>query len=100
MILAKQYVYYDDSSLLVQLKAYPYIQFVITALFLIVAYSMFSSARRAEQNKVWLGMAKETAHQLGTPLSSLVGWVEMLKNDGRRHRTSLYDWARDRQRRS
>lgn len=79
MILAKQYVYYDDSSLLVQLKAYPYIQFVITALFLIVAYSMFSSARRAEQNKVWLGMAKETAHQLGTPLSSLVGWVEMLK---------------------
>lgn len=79
MILAKQFVYYDDSSLLVQIKAYPYIQFAITALFLIVAYSLFSSARSAEQNKVWLGMAKETAHQLGTPLSSLVGWVEMLK---------------------
>ena len=79
MVLAKQFVYYDDSSLLVQIKAYPYIQFAITALFLMVAYSLFSSARRAEQNKVWLGMAKETAHQLGTPLSSLVGWVEMLK---------------------
>lgn len=79
IVLAKQMVYYDDSSLLVQIKAYPYVQLTITALFLLVAYSLFSSARRAEQNKVWLGMAKETAHQLGTPLSSMVGWVEMLK---------------------
>ena len=67
------------SSLLVQIKVYPYIQIFITLIFLGIAYSMFSTARRAEQNKVWLGMAKETAHQLGTPLSSMVGWVELLK---------------------
>ncbi|MBL7786114.1 MAG: HAMP domain-containing histidine kinase [Chitinophagales bacterium] len=78
-VVAKQFIYYGDSSLLVQIKAYPYIQLVITAIFLLVAYLLFSTARRAEQNKVWLGMAKETAHQLGTPLSSLMGWVEMLK---------------------
>lgn len=75
----KQYVYYNDSTVLVQLRMYPVIQFFIIGLFLVIAYTAFSSARRSEQNKVWLGMAKETAHQLGTPLSSLVAWGELLK---------------------
>jgi signal transduction histidine kinase len=55
------------------------IQFVVAALIILIAYLLFSSARRSEQNQVWAGMAKETAHQLGTPLSSLMGWIELLK---------------------
>ena len=55
------------------------IQFVVAALFILIAYLLFSYARRSEQNQVWAGMAKETAHQLGTPISSLMGWVELLK---------------------
>lgn len=74
-----QYVYYSDSYLLAQLKLYPYVQIFIIGAFLLAAYVTFDVARRSEQNKVWLGMAKETAHQLGTPLSSLVGWMEILK---------------------
>lgn len=72
-------IFYKDSFILNQLKYYPYIQFAVIALFIIVGYILFSIARRAEQNLVWVGMAKETAHQLGTPLSSLLGWVEYLK---------------------
>ncbi len=75
----EQYIYYNDSKFLYQLKIYPFIQLGIISLFLGIAYLAFSAARRAEQNKVWLGMAKETAHQLGTPISSMVGWVELLK---------------------
>lgn len=75
----RQYIYYDDSTLLKQLKQYPYIQLGIVAAFIALGYVAFNTARRAEQNKVWLGMAKETAHQLGTPLSSMVAWVEILK---------------------
>jgi len=78
----KSYIYYQDSYLLTQLRYYPYVQFVIIGLFLIIAYFLFSSARKAEQNQVWLGMAKETAHQLGTPLSSLIAWMEFLKTKG------------------
>ncbi len=74
-----QRVYYAESKLLSQLRIYPFIQLGIIAVFLSIAYVAFSTARRAEQNKVWLGMAKETAHQLGTPLSSMVGWLEILK---------------------
>lgn len=74
-----QYIYYNDSNLLVQLKYFPYIQFSIILLFLAVAYLTFSTSRRAEQNRVWVGMAKETAHQLGTPISALSGWVEHMK---------------------
>lgn len=73
-----QYVYYTDSYLLAQLKLYPYVQLLIIGAFLLAAYITFDVARRSEQNKVWLGMAKETAHQLGTPLSSLVAWMEIL----------------------
>lgn len=76
---SKSYIFYQDSDLLKQLKFYPYIQFVIIGLFLLIAYYLFSTSRKAEQNQVWVGMAKETAHQLGTPLSSLIAWVEYLK---------------------
>ena len=76
------YIFYSDSNVLVQLKYYPYIQFGIIGLFLLVAYFIFSSYRKAEQDLVWVGLAKETAHQLGTPLSSLIAWIELLKEMG------------------
>jgi len=73
-------IYYRDSYLLTQLIYFPYIQFFIIGLFIMVGYFAFSSSRRAEQNRVWVGMAKETAHQLGTPLNSLTGWIEYLRD--------------------
>ena len=76
----KDYIYYDDSFLLKQLRYYPYIQITVIGLFLLISYLSFSNARKAEQNKVWVGMAKETAHQLGTPISSLMGWMEYAKS--------------------
>jgi len=75
----KQYLYYRDSILLENLKYYPIVQFAVIFLFILVAYFAFSSSRNAEQNQVWVGMSKETAHQLGTPISSLMAWVELLK---------------------
>ncbi len=72
-------IYYHDSFLLVQLQYYPYIQLGIISLFILVSYFAFSIARRAEQDHVWLGMSKETAHQLGTPISSLLAWIEVMK---------------------
>jgi signal transduction histidine kinase len=75
------YIYYKDSYLLTQLIYFPYIQFSIIILFMVIAYFAFSSARRAEQNRVWVGMAKETAHQIGTPLSSLTAWVDYLREN-------------------
>ena len=77
-----RYIYYMDSFLLTQLKYYPVVQFGVIGLFFLIAYLLFSYARRSEQNQVWVGMAKETAHQLGTPLSSMVAWVELLKLKG------------------
>ena len=79
MNTGKATVFYRTSDLVQQMRYYPMIQLVVFALFLIIAYLLFSSARRSEQNRVWAGMAKETAHQLGTPLSSLMGWIELLK---------------------
>lgn len=76
------HIYYKDSILLTQLKYYPYFQLGVIALFLAVSYLAFSASRKAEQNQVWIGMAKETAHQLGTPLSSLIAWIEYLKLKG------------------
>lgn len=76
---SKNYIFYKDSELLQQLKYYPYFQIFIIALFLLISYYLFSTSRKVEQNQVWVGMAKETAHQLGTPLSSLIAWVEYLK---------------------
>lgn len=75
----KAYIFYTDSALLTQIKFYPVIQFTVIGLFFIIAYLMFSTARKSEQNQVWVGMSKETAHQLGTPLSSMLAWVELLK---------------------
>jgi signal transduction histidine kinase len=76
-----QYLYYKHSNLLTQLIYYPYVQLSVIAVFGIIAYMAFSYSRTAEQNRVWVGMAKETAHQLGTPISSLMAWVEYLKAD-------------------
>lgn len=78
----KNYILYKDSTLLVKLRYYPYFQLAVIALFLVVSYLAFSSSRKAEQNQVWVGMAKETAHQLGTPLSSLIAWLEFLRMKG------------------
>jgi len=75
----KQYLYYSRSIILNQLTYYPFIQLGVILMFILVAYFAFSSSRRAEQNKVWVGLSKETAHQLGTPISSLLAWVELLK---------------------
>jgi len=77
------YIYYRDSQLLRQLRTYPLVQLVVIACLGIIAYFAFSSSRRAEQNRVWVGLAKETAHQLGTPLSSLVGWQNYLRDSER-----------------
>ena len=76
-----QYLYYENSFLLTQLSYYPYVQLSVIAIFGIIAYLAFSSSKTAEQNRVWVGMAKETAHQLGTPLSSLMAWLENKKMD-------------------
>ncbi|MFO0358487.1 MAG: sensor histidine kinase [Sphingobacteriaceae bacterium] len=76
------YIFYAQSNLLTQLKYYPYVQFGVIGLFLLIAYILFSTARKAEQDQVWVGMSKETAHQLGTPLSSLMAWNEHLKSIG------------------
>lgn len=75
----KNYVYYKESILLSNLFYYPLIQMFVIGLFIGLGYLAFSASRRAEENQVWVGMSKETAHQLGTPLSSLLAWVEMLK---------------------
>ena len=75
----KQWIYYKDSALLFRLRYYPIYQLGFIGLFMFIAYFMFSASRRSEQNKVWAGMAKETAHQIGTPLSSLMAWTELLK---------------------
>jgi len=74
-----QYIYYDDSMLLKQLYYFPFVQLGVIIIFLLVAFFAFSGTKKAEQNQVWLGLSKETAHQLGTPISSLLAWVELLK---------------------
>jgi len=77
LILTK--IHYGDSKHIEQLRYYPYIQIVIATLFIVIGYVGFSSIKRSEQSNIWVGMAKETAHQFGTPISSLMGWLEMLK---------------------
>ena len=75
----QQYVYYDDSIVLKRLQIFPYAQLGVVSIFIIVSFLALSSSKKAEQNKVWVGLSKETAHQLGTPISSLMAWVEYLK---------------------
>ncbi|HCW07565.1 MAG TPA: histidine kinase, partial [Cytophagales bacterium] len=80
-VFGKQYVYYKNSFLLTQLTVYPYIQLLVLAIFGFISYLAFSYSRRAEQDRVWVGLTKETAHQLGTPISSLMAWIEVLRDD-------------------
>ena len=77
----KQWIYYADSELLNNLRYYPIYQLLFIFIFLFIGYMVFSSARKSEQNQVWAGMAKETAHQIATPLSSLMAWNELIKDD-------------------
>jgi signal transduction histidine kinase len=79
----RNYIYYKESDLLTQLRLYPLVQLAIIGCLGVIAYFAFSYSRRAEQNRVWVGLAKETAHQLGTPLSSLVGWQAYLRESER-----------------
>lgn len=75
-----QHLYYEDSKLLRNLALYPYVQLVVMLVFIAVVYFAVLSTKKAEQNKVWVGLSKETAHQLGTPISSLMAWVEYLES--------------------
>ena len=77
----KQWIYYADSELLNSLRYYPIYQLLFIFIFVFIGYMVFSSARKSEQNQVWAGMAKETAHQIATPLSSLMAWNELIKDD-------------------
>ena len=74
-----QYLYYDDSIILKRLNVYPYAQLTVVFVFILIAFLALASTKKAEQNKVWVGLSKETAHQLGTPISSLIAWMEYLK---------------------
>ncbi len=75
------YVHYGESDMVTQLRYVPFVEFGIAALFILISYIAFSYLKRSEQSNIWVGMARETAHQLGTPLSSLMGWMEILKSD-------------------
>jgi signal transduction histidine kinase len=81
----RNFIFYQDSVLLRDLRTYPWVQLGVITSLAIMAYLSFSYSRRAEQNRVWVGLAKETAHQLGTPLSSLVGWQSYLRESERFH---------------
>lgn len=77
-----QYLYYDDSYTLKQLAIYPYVQLSVMFVFIGLAFFALSSSLKSEQNRVWMGLSKETAHQLGTPISSLLAWIELLRLKG------------------
>jgi hypothetical protein len=80
-VFGNQKLYYKNSFLLRQIIAYPYVQLTVIALFGFISYLAFNYSKAAEQNRVWVGLAKETAHQLGTPLSSLLAWIEVLREN-------------------
>ncbi len=90
----KQFLFYEDSLILTQLKYFPAVQLILIGVFLFIAYLIFSTFRKAEQNQVWVGMAKETAHQLGTPLSSLMAWMDILESQGV-DKSSLFEINKD-----
>ena len=77
----KAYIFYKNSNLLTKMRWFPVAQILVISFFLLIAYLLFSASRKSEQNRVWAGMAKETAHQIGTPLSSILAWVELIKMD-------------------
>ena len=91
----KQFVFYKDSILLQKLKWFPFVQLILVLLFLGLAYYAFSYTRKAEQNQVWIGLSKETAHQLGTPISSLNAWLELLKSEMDRPSVNLDELYKD-----
>lgn len=78
----RQHLYYEDSKVLKSLSLYPYVQVLVLLAFVLIVYFAVSSTKRAEQNKVWVGLSKETAHQLGTPISSLMAWMDILDESG------------------
>ena len=88
-------VFYEDSEILTRLKYYPLIQLIIISFFLIISYLAFSYSRRSEQNLVWVGMSKETAHQLGTPLSSLMAWIQISREDEHSNKEILGEMEKD-----
>ena len=79
-VIGVKFIYYENSFLLIKLRYYPYVQLLIIFVFGFIIFVIFNYSRSSEQNRVWVGLAKETAHQLGTPLSALLGWVEYLKD--------------------
>jgi len=92
------YVHYGESTLVTQLRWLPYIELAVVALFILIGYISFSYIKRSEQSNIWVGMARETAHQLGTPISSMLGWVELLKeqsNDDPSAQATLQDMEND-----
>lgn len=89
------YIYFSESYLLSRLRYFPYVQLGIISVILVVGYIAFSNTRKAEQNKVWVGMAKETAHQLGTPISSLIAWIEYLKEQPQQDNALLAEISKD-----
>lgn len=95
-VYATQYVYYENSFLLTQLRYYPYVQLSVIAIFGFIAYMAFNYSKAAEQNRVWVGLAKETAHQLGTPISSLMAWVEYFKESSEiKDKTLIHELDKD-----
>ena len=92
----RDYIYYTDSALLAQLRTYPLVQLAVIACLGVIAYFVFSYSKRSEQNRVWVGLAKETAHQLGTPLSSLMAWQTYLSESERfRHEPIVEELSKD-----
>ena len=94
-VFGKKYIFYRNSVLLTQLAYYPYVQLTIIAVFVLVAFLLFNDSRASEQNRVWVGLAKETAHQLGTPLSSLMAWSEYFKSTYPDQLESLREFDKD-----
>lgn len=90
-LFGTQRLYYKNSALLSQLIAFPFIQLSVIAIFGFISYLAFSYSKAAEQNRVWVGLAKETAHQLGTPLSSLMAWIEVLRDDPSLRQKNIVD---------
>lgn len=93
-----QYLYYDESVILKLLGYYPYALLLVISLFVCLAFTILNTSKRSEQNRVWVGLSKETAHQLGTPISSLMAWVELLKTMDGVDRELLFDMDKDIQR--
>ena len=83
------YLHYGESALIVQLRWLPYIELAVAALFILIGYISFSYIKRSEQSNIWVGMARETAHQLGTPISSMLGWVELLKGQSEGNKIAI-----------